>query len=241
MLSSGPLSLWERVRVRGNCHGMSKTFPLTPALSQREREILKWPLSRSGPPSKPLAEPAPRRPIYNSLGWQGAFVMRKEGRFCDCISWVPSGKSPGRDTCWRPPGRGFSSIAGCSRSMITSNATGSRAPLPRGGSPRAFLTHAHVDHCGLLPRLVHDGFHGSIYATPATSDLAELILYDAAQIQVEDAAFKRKRPSQRRTPRPTSRAPPVHRQRGPQDRPVVRGSSLRRADSRHRRHPRLFS
>jgi metallo-beta-lactamase family protein len=55
------------------------------------------------------------------------------------------------------------------------------------------LTHAHIDHCGLVPRLVHEGFRGPIYATPATSDLAELMLYDSAKIQVEDTAFKRKR------------------------------------------------
>ncbi len=67
------------------------------------------------------------------------------------------------------------------------------SPVPPGRITSVLLTHAHVDHCGLLPRLVHDGFRGSVFATPATSDLAELILYDAAQIQQEDAAFKRKR------------------------------------------------
>jgi metallo-beta-lactamase family protein len=67
------------------------------------------------------------------------------------------------------------------------------SPVAPGKITAALLTHAHVDHCGLLPRLVREGFRGPIYATPATSDLAELILYDAAQIQVEDAAFKRKR------------------------------------------------
>jgi len=55
------------------------------------------------------------------------------------------------------------------------------------------LTHAHLDHCGLLPRLVHEGFRGPVFATPATTDLAELVLYDSAEIQMEDAAFKKKR------------------------------------------------
>ncbi len=55
------------------------------------------------------------------------------------------------------------------------------------------LTHAHLDHCGLLPKLVADGFHGKIYGTPATLDLAELILLDSAHIQEEDAVYKQKR------------------------------------------------
>ena len=55
------------------------------------------------------------------------------------------------------------------------------------------LTHAHVDHCGLLPKLVRDGFKGKIYCTTATADIAEIILLDSAKIQEEDAEFKKKR------------------------------------------------
>jgi metallo-beta-lactamase family protein len=55
------------------------------------------------------------------------------------------------------------------------------------------LTHAHLDHCGLLPRLVHDGFGGKIYCTTATSDIAEIMLLDSAKLQEEDAEFKRRR------------------------------------------------
>ncbi len=63
------------------------------------------------------------------------------------------------------------------------------------------LTHAHLDHCGLLPRLVKDGFKGAIYGTPATLELANLILLDSAHIQEEDAAYKRKRHArENRTP-----------------------------------------
>ncbi len=57
------------------------------------------------------------------------------------------------------------------------------------------LTHAHLDHCGLIPKLVREGFRGKILTTPASADLAELILRDSAQIQAEDIAFKRKRHS----------------------------------------------
>ncbi|MFZ5832798.1 MAG: MBL fold metallo-hydrolase RNA specificity domain-containing protein [Planctomycetota bacterium] len=55
------------------------------------------------------------------------------------------------------------------------------------------VTHAHIDHCGLAPKLVQDGLRAPIYATPASVDLMELVLRDAAEIQEEDAAFKRKR------------------------------------------------
>ena len=55
------------------------------------------------------------------------------------------------------------------------------------------LTHAHLDHCGLLPKLVREGFRGRIYCTAATSDITEIMLMDSAKLQEEDAAFKRKR------------------------------------------------
>jgi len=51
------------------------------------------------------------------------------------------------------------------------------------------LTHAHLDHSGYLPRLVKDGFDGPIYATPATVDVARLILLDSAFLQEKDAEF----------------------------------------------------
>lgn len=55
------------------------------------------------------------------------------------------------------------------------------------------LTHGHLDHCGLLPRLAKEGFEGPIYATSATADIAEIVMRDAAHIQAEDAAFKKRR------------------------------------------------
>jgi metallo-beta-lactamase family protein len=56
-----------------------------------------------------------------------------------------------------------------------------------------FLTHAHLDHCGLLPKLVRDGFSGRIYCTQATAEIARIILLDSAKIQEEDAEHKRER------------------------------------------------
>jgi metallo-beta-lactamase family protein len=66
-------------------------------------------------------------------------------------------------------------------------------PLPPRDLDAVLLTHAHIDHCGLLPRLVNEGFRGRVLATAATLDLAQVVLRDSAQIQAEDAAFKAKR------------------------------------------------
>jgi metallo-beta-lactamase family protein len=54
------------------------------------------------------------------------------------------------------------------------------------------LTHAHLDHCGWIPRLVKQGFRGPIYATPATIDLCGVLLPDSGHLQEEDAAFHNK-------------------------------------------------
>ena len=51
------------------------------------------------------------------------------------------------------------------------------------------LSHAHMDHCGNIPNLVRQGFSGPIYSTPATRDLAAVMLLDSAKIQEEDAEY----------------------------------------------------
>lgn len=59
--------------------------------------------------------------------------------------------------------------------------------VPANSIDAVVLTHAHLDHSGYLPRLVLDGFHGPIYATAASRDVAELILQDSAWLQEKDA------------------------------------------------------
>ena len=62
------------------------------------------------------------------------------------------------------------------------------------------LSHAHIDHCGRIPKLVKDGFKGSIFCTNATKDLAAMMLMDSAKIQERDAYYSNKRRKQRGEP-----------------------------------------
>ncbi|MCA9311646.1 MAG: MBL fold metallo-hydrolase [Phycisphaerales bacterium] len=66
-------------------------------------------------------------------------------------------------------------------------------PIPPREVDALLLTHAHLDHCGLIPRLVGEGFRGDVLATPPTMDLARIVWADAARIQAEDAEYKRRR------------------------------------------------
>lgn len=58
------------------------------------------------------------------------------------------------------------------------------------------LSHAHIDHCGLIPKLVKDGFKGNVYCTPATKSLAALMLEDSGGIQESDVKYINKRRAQ---------------------------------------------
>ncbi len=55
------------------------------------------------------------------------------------------------------------------------------------------LSHAHIDHCGLIPKLVADGYTGKIFCTPATFDLTKILLLDSAHIQKQDIFYHNKK------------------------------------------------
>lgn len=62
------------------------------------------------------------------------------------------------------------------------------------------LSHAHIDHSGLIPKLVKDGYQGKIYCTSGTRDLAAILLRDSAKIQVDDAKYFNKRRAKQHQP-----------------------------------------
>jgi metallo-beta-lactamase family protein len=66
-------------------------------------------------------------------------------------------------------------------------------PVPPQNLDYILLTHAHLDHSGLIPKVVREGFEGTILTTAATSDLLSIALMDSAKIQEEDAATKKRR------------------------------------------------
>jgi metallo-beta-lactamase family protein len=73
-------------------------------------------------------------------------------------------------------------------------------PFEPSEIPFVVLTHAHIDHSGMLPRLVRQGFKGRIVSTPATFELARLLLMDAAHLQEEDAEFMNRHGLSKHTP-----------------------------------------
>ena len=62
------------------------------------------------------------------------------------------------------------------------------------------LSHAHIDHCGLIPLLVRRGFTGNIYCTEPTMDLARILMMDSARIQVQDSEYFNRHRAQRGLP-----------------------------------------
>jgi metallo-beta-lactamase family protein len=66
-------------------------------------------------------------------------------------------------------------------------------PIAPADLDRVFLTHAHIDHSGYLPRLCKQGFKGKVHCTHATHNLCEILLRDSGHLQEEDATWANKR------------------------------------------------
>ena len=64
--------------------------------------------------------------------------------------------------------------------------------FPPASVDAVLLSHAHIDHCGLLPSLYRDGCSGPLYATPGTAEIAGIMLADSARLQESDAKFYNK-------------------------------------------------
>jgi len=65
-------------------------------------------------------------------------------------------------------------------------------PFSAASVDAVIITHAHIDHTGYLPRFVHQGFQGPVYTTPATLDLAGVLLPDSGHLQEEEARYRNK-------------------------------------------------
>ncbi len=66
-------------------------------------------------------------------------------------------------------------------------------PVPPESIEAVLISHAHLDHCGYLPRLAREGFRGPVYCTSATSEIMRISLLDSAHLQESDAEHKRRR------------------------------------------------
>ncbi|WMC92030.1 MBL fold metallo-hydrolase RNA specificity domain-containing protein [Kineothrix sp. MB12-C1] len=81
----------------------------------------------------------------------------------------------------------------CGMEQGTSFYENAKLPAEEAMIDYVFLTHAHVDHSGMLPGLYAKGFRGKVFATEATADLCSIMLRDCAHIQMQEAEWKNRK------------------------------------------------
>ncbi|MCX8023179.1 MAG: MBL fold metallo-hydrolase [Syntrophorhabdaceae bacterium] len=98
-------------------------------------------------------------------------------------------------SCYHLKNRGMEILVDCGMFQGKNGDEMNRSPFmfDPGNIDYLLLTHAHLDHSGLIPKLVAEGFTGKIITTPATADLVEIMLYDSAHIQEKDAEWHTKK------------------------------------------------
>ena len=78
-------------------------------------------------------------------------------------------------------------------SKISEDKNDDKFPYEPSSIDAILVTHAHLDHIGRIPKLVRDGFNGKIFSTPATRDLAELMLIDSLGVMEKESRRGRRR------------------------------------------------
>lgn len=105
-------------------------------------------------------------------------------------------------SCYGVECGGYRFLVDCGIHQGTNEDERNREPFPFGleGLDAVFLTHAHMDHSGRIPYLVRQGFKGSVWTTPATARLVEILWRDSARLMKEEAEWRTRKAARRGLP-----------------------------------------
>ena len=137
---------------------------------------------------------AHRRATASAVRRRGAPAMPAEGVEASLTFLGAAGEVTGSSFLVETAGIRFLVDCGMFQGLESDEKNESALAIEAGAIEFVVLTHAHIDHSGLLPLLARRGFRRPIYATPATCDLLGVMLPDAAHIQESTAAWQREHP-----------------------------------------------